>query len=222
MVGGSLMYLTSPPNGTREHIYREMGLGVMLTPMMGNRARPGIPWAADTGCFRNPDGFNLDRYLDRLQQWTADAGPGLFATAPDVLGDPEETWRRAKPVLAILRAEGYRAGLVAQDGICNPDWDAFDCLFVGGNTPFKLSEATYALAAEAKRRGKWVHMGRVNSAVRYRAARASGSYDSADGTFVNYGPDVNLPRIAKWFLHPPEQLSLFNGAQQFDGVEGGG
>lgn len=172
-----MIYLTTPPNDERVDTYRSMGLGVMLTPTMGNRARPGLPWAADTGCFKDPDGFDLDRYLDRLRAWTSDAGPPLFATAPDVLADADETWRRAEPVLPVLRNHGYQAALVAQDGITDVEWDTFDCLFVGGTTRFKLAETTYQLAAEARHRGKWVHMGRVNSAVRYLAAKGSGAYD---------------------------------------------
>lgn len=214
------MYLTTPPNDERVDTYRHMGLGVMLTPMMGNRARSGLPWAADTGCFKNPDGFDLGRYLGRLERWTADAGPGLFATAPDVLADPTETWRRSQPILPILRDHGYKAALVAQDGVTDPEWDAFDCLFVGGTTTFKLAEATYQLAAEAKRRGKWVHMGRVNSGVRYLAAKGSGVYDSADGTYVGFGPDKNLLNVAGWLAVGRDQLSMFEAAL-IDGADDG-
>jgi hypothetical protein len=40
-------------------------------------------------------------------------------------------------------------------------------------------------------------MGRVNSARRLRHAARVGAL-SVDGTFLAYGPDVNLPRIARW------------------------
>lgn len=205
------MYLTTPPTTERVGLYRRLGLGVMLTPVMGNQAVPGLPWAADTGCFTNPDRFNLGRYLTRLERWVADAGPPLFATAPDVVGDPHETWRRSQPVLPVLRDHGYRAALVAQDGLADPPWDDFDCLFTGGTTTWKLSEAAYRLAAEAKARGKWAHMGRVNSARRYLAARAAG-YDSADGTHVGWGPDVNLPDVERWLTQGHAQPSLWGAA----------
>jgi hypothetical protein len=175
---------------------------------MGSKATPGLPWAADTGCFTNPDGFRLPRYLDYLAEWTATAGPALFATAPDIVGDPQETWRRSAPVLKILRYHGYMAALVSQDGLRDPDWDTFDCLFTGGTTAWKLSEAAYQLAAEAKARGKWTHMGRVNSARRYLAAKA-GHYDSADGTFVGFGPDRRLPELARWLEAGRCQPSLW-------------
>jgi hypothetical protein len=202
------MYLTTPPNATRIPIYKTMGLGVMLTPVMGNGATPGLPWAADTGCFKNPDGFDLGRYLDRLERWTATAGPCLFATAPDVLGDPDETWRRSRNILPVLRHKGYRAALVSQDGLTDPPWDAFDVLFIGGTDAWKLSEGAYQQATEAKARGKWAHMGRVNSADRYKAAMAAG-YDSADGTFVGFGPDLNLPRVQSWLDQVKSQPALW-------------
>jgi hypothetical protein len=70
-------------------------------------------------------------------------------------------------------------------------------LFVGGTTSWKLSEVAYGLVQEAKRRGKFVHMGRCNSRQRLIAA-AVGGYDSADGTYVAFGPDKNLPKLMGW------------------------
>jgi hypothetical protein len=40
-------------------------------------------------------------------------------------------------------------------------WDAFDVLFLGGTTDWKLGPAAADLTAEARRRGLVVHMGRV-------------------------------------------------------------
>ena len=40
-------------------------------------------------------------------------------------------------------------------------------------------------------------MGRVNSLRRLRAAQ-QGGYDSADGTYVKYAPDRNLPQVVAW------------------------
>lgn len=179
-----------------------LGVGYMLTPMMGNRPDlSGAQFGIDTGCFANPAAYSDGRYLDYLAELAPDRKRCLFATAPDVVGDAVATLAKSLPVLPLLRAAGYPAALVAQDGLEGMDvpWDAFDCLFVGGTTVWKLSEATYALAREAKRRGKWVHQGRVNSLRRLRAA-AMGGYDSADGTFLKFAPDKNLPRVLRW-LH---------------------
>lgn len=181
-------------------------VGYMLTPNIGNKADlSNTIWAADTGCFSAPEAFSWERYAAWL-----DARPRekcLFATAPDVVGDAAETWKRSKDFLPKIRDLGYRAALVAQDGLMEPKWDAFDCLFIGGTTSWKLSEEAYRLAREADERGKWVHMGRVNSWRRLKAAAVSG-YDSADGTYITFGPDTLLPRLEGWLRTLRDNPSL--------------
>jgi hypothetical protein len=54
-------------------------------------------------------------------------------------------------------------------------------------TAWKLGEACRVIVAEAKRRGVWVHMGRVNSLKRMRYAESIGC-DSADGTVLKHDP----------------------------------
>lgn len=208
-----MIYLTGGCSENNVEEFRRLGVGLMLTPGDRRRHCYGLPYGVDTGCFKNPDGFNLPFYLKRLVKWVAENGPPLFATAPDVLGNPDETWARSAPVLPILRAAGCRAALVAQDGLVDPDWDAFDCLFVGGTDRWKLTEPAYRLADEARRRGKWVHLGRVNSGMRYAAAKASGAYDSADGNYVGFGPDINLPKVARWLARGRAQISLWEDAR---------
>lgn len=208
-----MVYLTGGCSTNNVEEFRRLGVGLMLTPKIRRRHTYGLVYAVDTGCFADPDGFDLTEYLHRLADWRELNGEPLFATAPDVVGDPVETWKRSEPILPILRDHGYRSAFVAQDGLVEPpDWDAFDCLFVGGTTTYKLSEVAYRLAAEAKARGKWVHMGRVNSANRYRAAKASGAYDSADGTFVGWGPDIRLSDVARWLEFGRNNPSLWEAA----------
>jgi hypothetical protein len=95
---------------------------------------------------------------------------------------------------------GYPAALVGQDGLerLTVPWDEFDVLFIGGSTEWKLSDAARQLAAEAKRRNKGVHMGRVNSRKRWLIAESFGC-DTADGTFLTYHPDGNLERCRAWW-----------------------
>jgi hypothetical protein len=50
---------------------------------------------------------------------------------------------------------------------------------------------------EAKRRGKWVHVGRVNSRERVRWCVANGA-DSVDGSGFSYHPDTNIPKGLDW------------------------
>jgi hypothetical protein len=189
------------------------GVGFIVTPNMGNRIPDGVPWAADNGCFTDKVPFSLSRYLAWLEARRPVVDRCLFATAPDVVGDAAATWARGGHVLPMIRELGYPAGYCAQNGIDADTlaWDAFDALFVGGDDAFKLAESTYALVAEAKRRGKWTHMGRVNSAQRFRAAALSG-YDSVDGTFLAFGPDKNLPRLQRWLDAANQQSPLWEAS----------
>lgn len=193
---------------------RRTDLGVMLTHggTLGGWDRAlvsGLPWAADNGCFARPERFSEDAYLAWLEDLADHRRACLFATARDALGDAAATLDLATPMLPQLRSLGYPAALVAQDGLEHlpVPWDRFDVLFLGGSTAWKLSEPAYALAREAKLRGKWVHMGRVNSLRRLRACAASG-IDSADGTFVAFGPDRRFPELLRWLDAVNRQLPL--------------
>lgn len=194
------LYLSGAP---RPELVGEPGLGWMRTPVMGNRPLPGL-WAGDTGCF-SPKGeraFDLVHYLRWLAGQDRDAC--LFATAPDKLCDPVTTWERSQPVLPRIRELGIRAALVGQDGLqeWDVDWSSCDAFFLGGSTDWKLGTAAARLARAAKLEGKWLHMGRVNSKRRYDYAAELGC-DSVDGTFLAFGPSVNLPRLRSWLVRGP-------------------
>jgi hypothetical protein len=183
------------------------GLGCIITPAQGNRLPPVTAWCADNGCGPGRDGtpgggYPGDRaYLAWLSHMSAQGGRRcLFATAPDVLGDAAATIARSAPFVYRIRAWfGLPVALVAQDGLEHLDvpWPWFDVLFIGGSTAWKLGPAARALTAEAKARGKRVHMGRVNSLRRLRYADAIGC-DSADGTIIAWAPDIRLPEVLGW------------------------
>lgn len=155
-------------------------------------------WAADNGCFTNPD-LNLSDYFDWLKRMSKFQNTCLFAVAPDVVGNAKETYRLSTPILPAIRKLGYEAAFVAQDGQEDLDtsWEDFDCLFIGGTTEWKCSDAAFYLIREAVKRGKWVHVGRVNSMRRILWARFAGAH-SCDGTFYAFAPDKNLSLIEKW------------------------
>lgn len=177
-------------------------LPALVSPAGHMRVPDGQPWAADNGRFARPENYTDDGYLAFLARFTAHLERCLFAVAPDIVGDAATTLEMSAPMLPRIRAIGYPAALVAQDGLedLSVPWDDFDALFVGGSTKWKLSEAAYGLAAEAKARGKWLHMGRVNSWARFSTAAAAG-YDSADGTVLRFDPNRPVhtwePRVAQ-------------------------
>lgn len=194
----NVLYLGNPSSAKVRDAMNSGLIGTIITPKQGNKLPEAATWIADNGCFGK--GYPGDqKWIEWLATYTDHLGRCLFATAPDVVGDAAATLERSAPHLPTIRALGYKAALVAQDGleVLNIPWDTFDALFIGGSTEWKLGSAARKIAAEAKSRGKWVHMGRVNSARRWAYAEMIGC-DSVDGTFLAFGPDKNLIRLSRW------------------------
>lgn len=171
-------------------------LGYINTPRIGGTVPLNCIWAADNGRFSAPHEYTDTGYLGWLDR--QERQRCLFATAPDVLADYATTLALSLPLLPRIRAIGFPAALVFQDGYTSgaTPWDEFDVAFLGGTTTWKLGYGGQAVA-DARARGKPVHMGRVNSYKRLRVAAAIGC-TSADGTFLKYAPDINVPRMLAW------------------------
>ena len=220
-----MIYLSGVSNPPLRAVAQRRGdLGLLITPDTGYR-REHLDlfkaWAADNACFAQGARFSLDRFLGWLDGLPREGC--LFAPAPDVVGDALQTYIRSAPVLPTIRQLGFRAALVAQEGLRYDEatdtlrigmrvpgvaawwdtgievpWAAFDVLFLGGSTSWKVSHpSTWWLAAACRRHGKWIHCGRVNSFDRIEYAAGIGC-DSADGTFLAFGPDKNLPQLVSW------------------------
>lgn len=189
-------YFANPSTVTAEAM-REGLLAFIATPRQGNKRPSGIRWCADNGCFS--DKFDEGQWWAWLVANAGDAGTCSFAVAPDVVGDAVATLERSRPWFAKIRELGYPVAFVAQDGIEGTEipWGEFDALFVGGSTEFKLGEVAVEVIAEAKRQGKYVHVGRVNSRKRLFQFAELG-VDSVDGTFVTYAPKQNIHRLLSW------------------------
>ena len=169
--------------------YRTENLGVLCSPrcVYADDIQEW-PWAADNDAFSK---WDEGRYRDMLDRIRGREGC-IFVTAPDVVGDYRETMQRFVDWRSEL--DDFPVAFVGQDdqekhGI---PWDAFDVFFVGGTTRWKLGAGAARLIREAKNRGKWVHMGRVNSYERGRYARWFGC-DSIDGTQFSWFRDAKLP-----------------------------
>lgn len=171
----------------------------IVTPAAGNAVHANVRrWCADNAVFA--DRYPGDeKYLAWLAKRTWAAERCTFAVAPDVVGDARATVARSGPMLARIRAAGFPVALALQDGadLLALPWSEFDVAFIGGTTEWKIGEHMKALAHKAKEQGKWVHMGRVNSARRVRIASAMGC-DSVDGTFLAFGPERRLPEVLAW------------------------
>jgi hypothetical protein len=193
-----MWYFANPSTGAVTSAMLAGRLGAIDTPAQGNLIPDGVFLCKDNGCFGK--GYPGDEaFLDWLARSAAEAERCAFAVAPDVVGDAVATLERSRPFLNKIRGIGFRVAFVAQNGLedLTVPWDDFDALFVGGDTTWKLSPVAASLVAEANRRGRWTHMGRVNSWVRFWYARLI-SCDSVDGTYLTRGPDINLPKVLRW------------------------
>lgn len=160
----------------------------------------GLWWAADNDAL---NGFDVDAYLAMLDEIrTGDVSRLLFVTAPDAAEMlPDRTvrvswegtlwlwksWRKA------LQARGLPLAIVLQDGATadSVPWDDIAAVFLGGSDAFKDGPGAAALLLEARRRGKWVHVGRINTQRRERLLWPL--CDSFDGSQYSMFPDTHIP-----------------------------
>lgn len=140
------------------------------------------PWMLDNGAFSRA--WKEDVWHKRLEQLASYSTNCIAAVVPDIILDAEATLERWFEYAPIVKAFGYKAAFATQNG-CTVDmvpWHEIDVLFVGGNDEHRRQEC-WPLINEAKRRGLWVHVGRVNSAAKImRYCKA----DSVDGTHFKF------------------------------------
>lgn len=183
-------------------------LGQMITPKSGNRLTPGVTFALDNGIVKMVNGMPVTdpnwsetdwlAMLDRYQ-----SVPGcLFAAVPDFVGDADETNRRWARYHGAVRNRGYRCAYVTQNG-CRSIPASAGAVFVGGDDTWKDGPDALRLTRQARRDGLWCHMGRVNTRTRLIRAALDG-YHSVDGTYLAYGPDTNLPKLARYLRRAAE------------------
>lgn len=152
--------------------------GMLVSPRDRKRPQSDV-WAADNFAFTD---FNANRFKTMLQNYR-DIPGCKFVAAPDVVGNASATLRRFARWHGLIEGYGYPVALVAQNGLENLPipWGDIACLFIGGDDAYKLGLTVAHLVSEAKERGKWVHMGRVNTMQRLRYAQSIGC-DSVDGS----------------------------------------
>jgi hypothetical protein len=169
-------------------------LGVLVQPLTAGYLRDASKFyeycGIDNGCFTEVgrSRFTMAKYERLVKMGLEQFGPELlFATAPDTPFDWDATLRSSLPTLHIIRSWQCPAALVWQDGatVENMPWDAFDVSFIGGSTDWKLGTEAARLTAEARKRSKLVHMGRVNSTKRLLVAQRF-RCDTADGTYLKH------------------------------------
>lgn len=182
-------------------------LGHLLTPRSFGAAREseGRPWACDNGAFVGFDAPKFRRMVAAVKGL-----PGCrFVVCPDAVADAAGTLRLFAEWEPELHDAGVPVAFVGQDGqeSLPVPWGRFEALFLGGSTAWKLGPHAAALAAEARRRGKWLHMGRCSTRRRLRHAHELGC-DSVDGTAYAKQPRI-LRCALRWVREIEESPLLF-------------
>jgi hypothetical protein len=183
-------------------------LGGLITPQFLRTGqvynRLGVSWAMDNDCFVSLKRMALTRMWKASQPFAKSCS---WAAVPDVVGNAGATLTRFREWAPIVRGFGYPLAYVAQDGIEETPvpWSEIECLFIGGTTEFKVGPIAERFTKEAKERGKWVHMGRVNGRIRLNLAGSWGC-DSVDGSGFSRAPMRHLP----WALEIAKQYSSSN------------
>lgn len=200
-------------------------LGVLLTPMNGNSVQSvinlGLPWAVDNSAY---SGFNPARFLRLLERITSRGGKPLWVCCPDVVGNAKATFEMfhgrvpkhsgGEPETIHSWRERIKDGFrlpvayVLQDGQEAFEPPEADAYFIGGTDAWKLSRHSAMCAAWAKGRGKWLHMGRVNSRRRMVAAIDMGC-DSVDGGSASRWPDTHMPKLLAWLKQLSEEQTIY-------------
>ena len=203
---------------TQQHKEKFIGLinnrpdlyGTLTTPR-GNRAQ--IPHCTgiigvDNGAFSGV-GFEPKAFLALLEWLKPYRSRVRFVACPDVVGD----WKTTLALFwewqpQIRRVYPYPVAIVLQDGVKLDEipWTYCKAVFVGGSTEFKLSALVDDCIAEAQRRGKWVHVGRVSTRRRINHFRDVG-VDSVDSSAFARWP-MNLYNAARWLAQERFAFSL--------------
>lgn len=226
MEQGGLLGLIDTPDQGNKHPENVMWIADngKFSP---TRAEKGIPWDEEgwwNFLVKNVDKAHLAVFatapdvVNWVEYPNGKKGP---------MGDAAATLVESARWYDKIRELGYPVALVAQDGLDPADvpWDKIDAIFVGGSDDYKVGTAppprvralkadgtplgipgSIGVVQEAKRRGKWVHIGRVNSLARYRFARLVGA-DSVDGTYLKYKPSETLPQLLSWLAEPVSEMA---------------
>lgn len=201
---------------TRQFFKRPDLFGVMFnTAQRTGKQRQALesncPFMVDNGIYSNK--WILREWLTELVYWFLPFRDNCYGVViPDFLyylkdgsvrGDWKKTLERFHKYQPPVKRLGFKIAFATQDGMPLElmPWDKFDTLFVGGSNYHKRGLEAETLALEAKKRGKWVHIGRVSSVSKMQQIWPWA--DSYDGTTFKFAPDDKeeklIPQMDKFF-----------------------
>lgn len=161
-------------------------------------------WAGDNGRFW-PKGTSADpvnpkwtetEWLKMLDYYPAEVRPLCrFMLVPDTPYSAHQTLFDFDHYLPAITERGYPPAIATQNGMKPSDipWSKIAAVFIGGDDRHKLGREGAVIAVEAHRRGKWVHVGRVNSLR--RMTKYVWWADSVDGTMLARNSGIDRQRL---------------------------
>lgn len=167
----------------------------------------GCKYMIDNGIFSNL--WNEKDWFIALIDFLPFRDNCLGCIIPDFLyyspirGDWQKTLKRFYLYHKAVKRLGFKIAFATQDGqpVNLVPWNDIDVLFIGGSNEHKRGLEAEILALEAKRLGKWVHVGRVSSVGSME--KFWGWADSYDGTTFRFEPDKKeedlIPKMDRHF-----------------------
>lgn len=191
-----MLILVSGATPTVRKYLGHPNLGQLTTPHDGNKVLGGLTYAADNAAYSNWDEDAFIRMLDRLKD---NPNKPVFVTVPDYVGNARITHALFERWSHEISDRGLPIGYVLQDGQgrSSVPWDSIDAIFIGGSTEFKFDAHVKYLVHKAHDKGKWVHLGRVNSLQRLQSALDM-SADSCDGSGFSRFAELKLGRALRY------------------------
>jgi hypothetical protein len=183
----------------------------LRTPLTNYARAPSVPYGLDNGCYKSFD----EKAWRRLVDLAVDDRP-VFVCMPDIVGDASRTLELFEHFK--LLTNGLPRALVLQDGINHVriPWDDLAAVFVGGSDQFKFSAEAMNTAKTARILGRWVHVGRVNTAARVR--NWIGLADSCDGSGMSMYDHMLIDVLSQIRGdHPQPQLFELSATEIDDG-----
>ncbi len=135
----------------------------LRTPLTQYKPEYGIPYGLDNGAFTQ---FKAGTFT-RMAEAAVDDSRCRWIAIPDYPMCAYSTiglFRHWKHVIRRKRAFVLQNDIYRYKTLI--PWNEIVCVFVGGDDRFKESREAVEIAIEARERGKWVHVGRVNTVRR--------------------------------------------------------
>lgn len=190
---------------------RKMGWSILVSASGVLRTESFEHWAVDNGAwsaYLQGKSFDEDAFSRAIDK----VGEGAdWVVLPDIVAGGMASLDLSLKWLDRLRGFPERALIAVQDGITVDDVRDYlgpmVGLFIGGSTPWKLATLD-AWAALSRRKGCYLHVGRVNSLKRINACAQVGA-NSFDGTSIIAFPN-SINMLTSGVIASHHQQSLFN------------